>query len=126
MSFGQKDELLRGDDKTSATLKSPITIYAGDGLEGGFTFVRVRFYDSLWDPNNQSSAYMVKMLLWFKKVLFENPKWKILEDLCNRQIYKYLVHSDNFVYEDYVLCKISKELYSNSEIKIPSLQSIFF
>ncbi|XP_065942268.1 uncharacterized protein [Magallana gigas] len=41
LSFGQKDELLRGDDKTSTTLKSPITIYAGDGLEGGFTFVRI-------------------------------------------------------------------------------------
>ncbi|XP_052691021.1 uncharacterized protein LOC128168863 isoform X6 [Crassostrea angulata] len=41
LPFGQKDELLRGDDKTSATLKSPITIYAGDGLEGGFTFVRI-------------------------------------------------------------------------------------
>uniref|UniRef100_A0A8W8N7V2 Fibrillin-1 n=1 Tax=Magallana gigas TaxID=29159 RepID=A0A8W8N7V2_MAGGI len=41
LSFGQSDELLRGDDKTSATLKSPITIYAGDGLEGGFTFVRI-------------------------------------------------------------------------------------
>lgn len=60
LSFGQKDELLRGDDKTSTTLKSPITIYAGDGLEGGFTFVRVRFYDSLWDPNKQSSAYTAK------------------------------------------------------------------
>lgn len=73
MPFGQKDELLRGDDKTSATLKSPITIYAGDGLEGGFTFVRVRLYDSLRDPNKQPSAYTAKTLLCFKKVPFENP-----------------------------------------------------
>lgn len=68
MSFGQSDELLRGDDKTSATLKSPITIYAGDGLEGGFTFVRVRLYDSFWNPNKQPSAFMPKIF----KVLFDN------------------------------------------------------
>lgn len=43
MLFGQRDNLLRGDDKTSAALKSPITIYAGDDLEGGFNFVRVSF-----------------------------------------------------------------------------------
>uniref|UniRef100_A0A8W8N019 Fibrillin-1 n=1 Tax=Magallana gigas TaxID=29159 RepID=A0A8W8N019_MAGGI len=41
LSFGQRDNLLRGDDKTSAALKSPITIYAGDVLEGGFNFVRI-------------------------------------------------------------------------------------
>lgn len=72
LSFGQSDELLRGDDKTSATLKSPITIYAGDGLEGGFTFVRVRLYDSFWNPNKQPSAFTPKNL----KVVFDNPLWK--------------------------------------------------
>ncbi|XP_052712057.1 uncharacterized protein LOC128186279 isoform X3 [Crassostrea angulata] len=41
LSFGQRDNLLRGDDKTSAALKSPITIYAGDVLEEGFNFVRI-------------------------------------------------------------------------------------
>uniref|UniRef100_A0A8W8N5D1 Fibrillin-1 n=1 Tax=Magallana gigas TaxID=29159 RepID=A0A8W8N5D1_MAGGI len=41
LSFGQRDKLLRGDDKTSEALKSPITIYAGDGLEEGFNFVRI-------------------------------------------------------------------------------------
>ncbi|XP_065942276.1 uncharacterized protein [Magallana gigas] len=41
LSFGQSDNLLRGDDNTSAALKSPITIYAGDGLEAGFNFVRI-------------------------------------------------------------------------------------
>lgn len=46
LSFGQQDKLLRGDDKTSATLRSPITVYAGDGLEGGFNFVRVSLYNT--------------------------------------------------------------------------------
>lgn len=49
MSFGQSDYLLRGDDNTSAALKSPITIYAGDGLEAGFNFVRVSFKKKHFD-----------------------------------------------------------------------------
>lgn len=50
MSFGQSDNLLRGDDNTSAALKSPITIYAGDGLEAGFNFVRVSFKKTVDTP----------------------------------------------------------------------------
>lgn len=54
MSFGQRDNLLRGDDKISAALKSPITIYAGDVLEGGFNFVRVSFLIETTINNDQN------------------------------------------------------------------------
>lgn len=39
--YGDRDELFRGDDVTSATLKTPIKISAGDGKEGEFDFVKV-------------------------------------------------------------------------------------
>lgn len=55
LSFGQRDNLLRGDDKTSAALKSPITIYAGDVLEGGFNFVRVSFLMETTMNKNQNT-----------------------------------------------------------------------
>lgn len=44
LPFGERDEVLRGDDVTSAILRSPITVYAGDNSQGGFNFVRVSFY----------------------------------------------------------------------------------
>lgn len=43
---------MRGDDKISVIFKFLIIINVGDGLEGGFIFVWVRFYDFLWDFNN--------------------------------------------------------------------------
>lgn len=55
LSFGQRDNLLRGDDKTSAALKSPITIYAGNVLEGGFNFVRVSFLIETTMSNDQNT-----------------------------------------------------------------------
>lgn len=73
MSFGQSDELLRGDDKTSATLKSPITIYAGDGLEGGFTFVRVRLYDSFLTPINNHQPSRLKFLRCSLIIPYKRP-----------------------------------------------------
>lgn len=39
--YGDRDEFFRGDDVTSATLKTPIKISAGDGKEGEFDFVKV-------------------------------------------------------------------------------------
>uniref|UniRef100_A0A8W8NAK6 Uncharacterized protein n=1 Tax=Magallana gigas TaxID=29159 RepID=A0A8W8NAK6_MAGGI len=41
LPFGERDEVLRGDDVTSAVLKSPTTVYAGDSSQGGFTFVQI-------------------------------------------------------------------------------------
>lgn len=43
LPFGERDEVLRGDDVTGAVLKSPTTVYAGDSSQGGFTFVQVNF-----------------------------------------------------------------------------------
>ncbi|XP_062609554.1 uncharacterized protein LOC134271353 [Saccostrea cucullata] len=39
MPYGERDEVLRGDDVTSHHLKAPTTLYVGDGSEGGFTSV---------------------------------------------------------------------------------------
>lgn len=44
LPFGERDEVLRGDDVTSAVLRSPTTVYAGDSSQGGFNFVQVSFY----------------------------------------------------------------------------------
>lgn len=41
LTFGERDEILTGDDVESAILKSPTTIYAGDGSEEGFNFVKI-------------------------------------------------------------------------------------
>lgn len=43
LSFGEGDEKLIGDDVKSDILKSPTTIYAGEGSEEGFNFVQVSF-----------------------------------------------------------------------------------
>lgn len=43
LPFGERDEVLRGDDVTSAILRSPTTVYAGGGSQGGFNFVLVSF-----------------------------------------------------------------------------------
>lgn len=43
LSFGEGDKILRGDDVGSDILKSPTTIYAGEGSEEGFNFVQVSF-----------------------------------------------------------------------------------
>nr|XP_022300335.1 uncharacterized protein LOC111108627 [Crassostrea virginica] len=39
--YGDGDESFRGDDVTSATLKTPIKISAGDGKEGAFDYVKI-------------------------------------------------------------------------------------
>ena len=39
--YGDGDESFRGNDVTSATLKTPIKISAGDGKEGAFDYVKV-------------------------------------------------------------------------------------
>lgn len=41
LSFGEGDEILRGDDVESDILKSPTTVYAGESSEEGFNFVQV-------------------------------------------------------------------------------------
>lgn len=43
LPFGERDEVLRGDDVTSTVLKSPTTVYAGNSSQGGFNFVQVNF-----------------------------------------------------------------------------------
>lgn len=42
MSYGDEDYVLQGDDVTSGPLKSPTTVYVGDGSDGGFNSVVVR------------------------------------------------------------------------------------
>lgn len=42
LSFGERDKILTGDDVKSGTLKSPTTVYAGEGSDG-FNFVQVSF-----------------------------------------------------------------------------------
>ncbi|XP_055997522.1 uncharacterized protein LOC125648181 [Ostrea edulis] len=39
MSYGGKDGVLQGDDVTSGLLRSPTTVYIGDGSDGGFNSV---------------------------------------------------------------------------------------
>ncbi|XP_055997519.1 uncharacterized protein LOC125645547 isoform X2 [Ostrea edulis] len=39
MSYGDGDYVLRGDDVTSGPLRSPTTVYVGDGSDGGFNSV---------------------------------------------------------------------------------------
>ncbi|XP_055997524.1 uncharacterized protein LOC125645548 [Ostrea edulis] len=39
MSYGENDYVLRGDDVTSGPLRSPTTVYVGDGSDGGFKSV---------------------------------------------------------------------------------------
>lgn len=39
--YGDGDESFRGDEVTSATLKTPIKISAGDGRGGAFDYVKV-------------------------------------------------------------------------------------
>ncbi|XP_048727085.2 uncharacterized protein LOC125645542 [Ostrea edulis] len=39
MSYGDEDYVLQGDDVTSGPLKSPTTVYVGDGSDGGFNSV---------------------------------------------------------------------------------------
>ncbi|XP_061188876.1 mucin-like protein [Saccostrea echinata] len=39
MPYGERDNVFRGDDKTSPYLRSPMTIYALDGSERGFNYV---------------------------------------------------------------------------------------
>lgn len=41
LPYGQRDKRLRGDEVTSAVLKSPTKIFAGDGREGEFDYVVV-------------------------------------------------------------------------------------
>jgi hypothetical protein len=41
LPYGERDYVLRGDDVTSPPLKSPTTVYVGDGSETGFNFVSV-------------------------------------------------------------------------------------
>lgn len=69
MSFGQRDQLLKGDDKTSPTLKSPIRIYAGDGFQEGFDFVKVssvkHFETTIINDQNKGTN-----IDWFRNVLY--------------------------------------------------------
>lgn len=44
LPFGERDKAFRGDDVTSAVLRSPTTVYAGNGSQGGFNFVQVSFF----------------------------------------------------------------------------------
>lgn len=41
MSYGDGDFVLTGDDVTSPALRSPTTVYVGDGSNEGFNFVIV-------------------------------------------------------------------------------------
>ncbi|XP_055997755.1 uncharacterized protein LOC125645868 isoform X2 [Ostrea edulis] len=41
MPYGERDYFFRGDDVTSPPLKSPTTVYVGDGSEKGFNFVSI-------------------------------------------------------------------------------------
>lgn len=41
MSYGAGDYSLTGDDVTSPALRSPTTVYIGDGSEDGFNYVVV-------------------------------------------------------------------------------------
>lgn len=43
---------MRGDDKISEVFKFFIMIYVGDGLEEGFNFVWVSFWDIFWNIKN--------------------------------------------------------------------------
>lgn len=64
MLFGHRDKLLRGDDNTSEALKSPITIYAGDGLEEGFNFVRVSLIEIFFEtPKNHNKQLLAERAL---------------------------------------------------------------
>jgi hypothetical protein len=42
MSYGVEDYVLRGDDVMSDLLRSPTTVYIGDGTSGGFNSVFVK------------------------------------------------------------------------------------
>lgn len=44
MSYGDGDYNLTGDDVTSHVLRSPTTVYIGDGTEDGFNYVVVSYY----------------------------------------------------------------------------------
>lgn len=39
--------MLRGDDVTSSVLRSPTTVYAGNGSQEGFNFVQVSFFKDI-------------------------------------------------------------------------------
>lgn len=42
MSYGDGDYVMTGDDVTSPALRSPTTVYVGDGSNDGFNYVVVR------------------------------------------------------------------------------------
>ena len=41
MSYGDEDFVMMGDKVTSGKLRSPTTVYVGDGSSGGFKYVVV-------------------------------------------------------------------------------------
>lgn len=65
LSFGEGDEKLIGDDVKSDILKSPTTIYAGEGSEEGFNFVQVSFICLKTMHNDAEFTHGLHLVVFF-------------------------------------------------------------
>ena len=64
MPYSNEDFILTGDDVTGDILRSPTTVYIGDGSVEGFTFVKVCTKKSLELRHSGSTFFSTRMVMF--------------------------------------------------------------